>query len=107
MMLTGDIVIASEKLTKYLLVFKKRNDKSQWLAKAGYKIDNWQALENDLRGQILQNEAVHIEYTPYGELFEIRNTLVGPSMVTISVCTIWLKESETGIIKFITMYPDK
>jgi hypothetical protein len=34
--LPKNTVIAPEKLTRYLLVFKKRNDKSQWLAEAGY-----------------------------------------------------------------------
>jgi|TARA_B100001013_G_scaffold336757_1_gene256293 hypothetical protein len=43
------------------LVFKKRNDKSQWLNKAGYASENWQMLENDLRKQILPIEALLIE----------------------------------------------
>ena len=44
-------LIASEKLTNYLLVPRKRNDKSGWLAKAGYILTNWHVLETDLRNQ--------------------------------------------------------
>lgn len=51
MKLPENTLIAREKLTQYLLVLKKRNDKSQWLARAGYTIENWQSLENDLRAQ--------------------------------------------------------
>ena len=107
MKLTGNVIIAQEKLTKYLLVLKKRNDKSQWLAKAGYKVDNWNILENDLRNIMLQTEAIHIEDTLYGQLFEIRSNLTGPNTLSLSVCTIWMKESATEAIKFITMYPDR
>ncbi|MDA3938812.1 MAG: hypothetical protein PF693_05830 [Spirochaetia bacterium] len=107
MKLTDKVIIPKEKFTKYLLVFKKRNDKSQWLAKAGYKAGNWKILENDLKKQILRNDASYIEDTPYGQLYEIRGNLLGPNNNSIAICTIWLIESETGNTKFITMYPDK
>ncbi len=107
MKLNKNVIISREKLTKYLLILKKRNDKSQWLAKAGYTIDNWKILENDLREQILQNDAIFIEDTSYGQLYEIRGNLSGPNGNSLSACTIWMKESETGNTKFITMYPDR
>ncbi len=52
MRLSENTLISPEKLTDYLLIFKKRNDKSLWLAKLGYTIENWKALEYDLRKQI-------------------------------------------------------
>lgn len=55
MKLPEDTLIAYEKLTQYLLLLKKRNDKSQWLAEAGYTLENWQVLENDLRNQTKTN----------------------------------------------------
>ena len=99
--------ISREKLTKYLLVSRKRNDKSQWLAQAGYSIENWQVLENDLRNQILLMDATPIEETEYGQMFEIRGTLKGPNGRRLPACTVWMTEKATGITKFITMYPDK
>ena len=45
MKLSEDTLITYEKLTLYLLIQRKRNDKSQWLAQAGYSLKNWQVLE--------------------------------------------------------------
>jgi hypothetical protein len=107
MKLSENTLISPEKLTDYLLVFKKRNDKSQWLAKLGYTIENWKVLEYDLRKQILSLDVVPIEKTEYGQLYEIKGKLTGPNGISLSVCTNWMIETETGTSKFITMYPDK
>ena len=107
MKLPEHTIIAKEKLTGYLLEFKKRNDKSQWLAKAGYSRENWKILENDLRKQILSKEAVCLETTEYGRLYEIKGIIIGPNGTTLLVRTIWMIETETDISKFITMYPSE
>ncbi|MCD6224802.1 MAG: hypothetical protein J7K32_04650 [Deltaproteobacteria bacterium] len=107
MKLRKNIIIAQKKLTEYLLVVKKRNDKSQWLAKAGYILENWKKLEKDLREQILSIDAMPTESTEYGQTYEIRGKLFGTNGKSIAVCTIWMKESATKETKFITMYPDK
>jgi hypothetical protein len=107
MKLPENSLIAHEKLTQYLLISRKRNDKSQWLAQAGYTLENWQELKNDLRVQILPLVAMGIESTKYGQMYEIRGKLTGPNGKSLSVCTIWLTETETKSTKFITMYPDR
>jgi len=43
MNLPRDVVIAEEKLIGYLLVWRARNDKSGYLARAGYESSNWEA----------------------------------------------------------------
>lgn len=107
MRLPENTLIMPDKLTRYLLIVKKRNDKSQWLAKAGYTIENWQILREDLKKQILSMNAIPIEKTEYGQLYEINGKIIGPNGVKLSVCSVWMIESETGISKFITMYPNK
>lgn len=107
MKLPDDSQIAYEKLIQYLLALRKRNDKSKWLAQAGYSLENWQVLENDLRNQILSVDATLIENTEYGRMYEIRRNLIGPNGKSLPVCTIWLTETATGSTKLITMYPDK
>ena len=107
MKLPHDTLIAREKLMQYLLVCRKRNDKSQWLAQAGYTLENWQVLENDLRNQILSVDATSTENTVYGQMYEIKRNLIGPNGKSLPVCTIWMTETATGNTKFITMYPDK
>lgn len=88
MKLPRDALIAAEKLTRYIL-------------------DNWPQLEQDLREHLLSRDAVLIERTGYGELFEIRGSLVGPNGMVLGVRTVWMRERDSGITKFITLYPDK
>ncbi|MEG4500246.1 hypothetical protein QUB05_24290 [Microcoleus sp. F10-C6] len=59
-------VIPSAKLTNYLLIRLPKDDKSQFLDRGGYSIENWQQLDRDLRSQILPLEAELMENTKYG-----------------------------------------
>lgn len=107
MKLPSDALIATEKLTKYLLVKRPVGDKSEFLKRAGYTVDNWEELEQDIRQQILSQEAVPLEQSRYGDYFEIRASLTGPNRVALNVRTVWMKESRSGVTKFITLYPDR
>ena len=69
MKLPPDAFIATEKLTHYLLVRQARADKSQFLAKAGYSLENADQLMTDLRRQILQFDACLSEKNQFGDLF--------------------------------------
>jgi hypothetical protein len=104
--LPEDSHIAPEKLTRYLLVPQARGDKSTYLALAGYTLDNFTTLLTDLRAQILNQDAAALETTSYGQLYEIRAPLVGPSGRTLRVRTIWMTEYLSGVTKFITLIPD-
>jgi hypothetical protein len=104
--LPEDSHIAPEKLTRYLLVPQTRGDKSAYLALAGYTLDNFTTLLTDLRAQILNQDAAALETTSYGQLYEIRAPLVGPSGRTLHVRTIWMTEYLSGATKFITLIPD-
>ena len=106
MKLPEDSHIAPEKLTRYLLVPQTRGDKSAYLALAGYTLDNFTTLLTDLRAQILNQDAAALETTSYGQLYEIRAPLVGPSGRTLHVRTIWMTEYLSGATKFITLIPD-
>ena len=107
MKLPTDAQIAPEKLTSYLLVKRPVGDKSEFLKQAAYTLDNPERLEEDIRRQILILDAVSIEKTHYGELFEIRGSLAGPNSRILRVKTVWMQEFRTGITKFITLYPDR
>jgi hypothetical protein len=49
MKLPADAIIAAEKVTRYLLVSQTRGDKSAFLARGGYTIENADQLLHDLR----------------------------------------------------------
>lgn len=87
MKLPIDAQIALEKLTGYLLVKRPVGDKSAFLKQAGYTLDNPERLEDNVRKQILTQDAVAVETTRYGELFEIRATLAGPTGKVLEVKT--------------------
>ena len=106
MNLSRDAVISETKIKRYLLVWRVWNDKSQWLASAGYSMDNWQQLHSDIR-QLLEGSATFVRENPWGRLYEIRGVLSGPNGRKLAVRSIWMIESETGLTKFITLYADK
>jgi hypothetical protein len=102
-----DTVITLAKLKDYLLVWRGKDDKSKWLAIAGYTADNWRQLEKDLRLQILPLDAEFVEKTQFGQMFEIRGVLVGPNGIQLFLRSFWLLESDSRQTKFITLYPDR
>jgi hypothetical protein len=107
MKLSPNAIISERKLTEYLLSYRKRNDKSMWLATAGYHTENWNRLERDIRSQLLTLEAVFIEENQFGIVYEISGKLKGPNSKRLNVGSIWMKENATDLTKFITMYPLK
>ncbi|MEH2376038.1 DUF6883 domain-containing protein [Nostoc sp.] len=74
-----------------------------WLGLAGYTLDNWQQLEQDLRTQILTQPAEAIETTRYGHKYAIRACLRGINGVKLNILTIWMVTKDTT--KFVTLVP--
>ena len=107
MKLPENAIITREKITDYLLKWQPDNDKSKFLARAGYSSDNWQRLLEDIRTQILPTEAELMRKTAYGDLFRIRGKLLGPNGVSLRVITVWMAEYASRQTKFITLFPDK
>lgn len=104
-LLPQNAIIAEEKLTKYLLVPLPKDDKSQFLAKAGYSLGNWQQLEKDLRTQVLTQPAEQIETNHYAIKYAIHAQLCGVNGIKLSILTIWMVTGDPT--KFVTLVPDK
>jgi hypothetical protein len=66
MKLPEDILIPREKLTDYLLLPQQKNDKSAWLASAGFTLDRPELLEQALRELIRAEEAYIDREDEYG-----------------------------------------
>ena len=107
MRLPEDTFIAQEKLTEYLLQWRPEDDKSAFLAQAGYTLANADRLMADIRNQLMPLEAEASEETEYGPKYDVRGALNGPNGRILRVVTIWLTEEATGRTKFITLFPDK
>lgn len=100
-----DAEIALEKLTGYLLVFKEVDDKSKFLAQAGFTPDNPDELERAIRAQAAEYEAVQDWSNRFGDYFQVRGDLRGVNGRILSVIAIWLKDRESGRYRFITLKP--
>ena len=107
MRLPRDTVIAREKVTGYLLRWREEDDKSAFLALAGYTLENAEQLITDLREQLMTLDAEFIEDTEYGPKYRIRGTLTGPNGRALRVVTIWMADEAAGVTKFLTLYPEK
>lgn len=107
MKLPADSLIPLEKLTCYLLVPLPRADKSAFLARGGYVLANANRLIQDLRSQMLPLDALPAAANQFGQYYEIRGVMRGPSGVPLRVKTIWMREHLSGVTRFITLLPDK
>jgi hypothetical protein len=100
----SDAVIPIEKLTQYLLVPRQRNDKSKFLAQAGFGAGNSGDLIRAIRRLVAHNEAVQDRQDVYGRFYQVTGDLVGPSGI-LSVVTVWIERSVDGQIRFVTLKP--
>lgn len=86
MKLPSDAIIAIEKMTDYLLQWRPENDKSQFLAQAGYTEQHANRLARDIRRQLLTLEAEFEETTEYGEMYSIVGSLIDPNGGMFASC---------------------
>ena len=99
-----DAVIALEKLTKYLLTWRAKDDKSRYLAQGGFDQSNPKALEAAIRVAIAQTEAMIDRANQHGTYYNVRCDLSGPEGRKLPVVLIWLCRLD-GIYCFITLVP--
>ena len=95
MKLPADAIIAFDKVANYLLKWRPENDKSQFLARAGYTEHDAARLVDDIRRELLTLEAGHKETTEYGEMYGIVGKLAGPNGRVLPVVSIWMIEHVT------------
>lgn len=107
MKIPSDAIIADEKLTDYLLVPKLRNDKSKFLAGAGFTPANPEALRNAIRALADQAEAVPEKVTEYGTAYHVQGKLLGPGKRTVSVVLVWFQRSADNKFYFVTLKPSQ
>jgi hypothetical protein len=103
----GDAVIPQEKLTCYLLVPRSKDDKSKFLAQAGFTQENPDDLLNAILQLVLTSDAVEDNINEYGVFYTVEGNLQGLNGRSLLVITIWLQsrddESETIILSSIAV----
>ena len=96
-----------EKLTGYLLnvSHKRGGPKARLLLSVGYRADDPQRLESDLRTQHLSLDVTRTSENAYGVVYEIEGPIKTPSGRIVRFCSIWQVDTGTDVPRFITMYP--
>ncbi len=106
--LADQAVIAQDKLCNYLLNVAHRRgaSKARLLIAMGYRPDNWQRLEADIRAQHLTAEVHGVADTEYGRCYEIVAPLHGPAGRSVTFRSVWQIDTGKQVPRLITMYPE-
>ena len=107
MKLPQGAIISERKIKEYLLRPRAEDDKSGFLALAGYSLQTWRELERDLRREVEEGDALLIRTTQYGEIYHIKGQLKGPNGTILDLITVWIWLRATGDTRFATLVPDK
>lgn len=99
--------IATVKVRDYLLSREHSvgRFKAVFFESLGYSADAWQQLEADLRVLAVAGEATLGDQTKYGQKYEVRGTLSGPSGRSASVVTVWIVRWGEDSPSFVTAFP--
>ena len=73
----------------YLLIPQRRNDKSGFLAQAGFTQENPDLLEQAIRQLIAENNAILDRQNEYGTFYRVDGSLYGPKGL-LSTVTVWI-----------------
>lgn len=106
MRIPEDLIIPDSKITQYLLVLKARNDKSSFLAQAGFTQENPEALRLAIQRQAMNKEAIEEKNNEYGTFYQVEGELIGVNGVSLSVITVWLQRQIDGKFQFVTLKPN-
>ena len=107
MQIPQDSLIPDAKITRYLLIYRPYDDKSNFLAKANFTLENPEDLLAALRQVIQVGEAIEDRTDQYGVYYRVKGSLNGPNGISLKVITIWLHRSIDQEFQFITLVPDK
>lgn len=106
MKLPAEVVVAEDKLLRYLLVRRPWDDKSKYLAAAGFTIGNPEVLERAIRQLASTSESYEDGVNEYGVFWRTEGVLTGPFQA-LPVVLIWLQWKVDGSIRFVTLKPQR
>jgi hypothetical protein len=107
MKIPADARIALEKVSNYLLVPREWDDKSKFLAQAGFNRDQPELLLRAIRDLAMAVEAVEDGGNSYGVFLRAEGELQGPNGRSLQVVTIWIRWHLDGLVRFVTLKPRK
>jgi hypothetical protein len=79
--------------------------KAKFFDSIGYSRDDWQLLAAALRAIAASEDATPGDKTAFGDKYEVRGSLVGPSGRGAKVVTVWIVLKDESAPRFVTAYP--
>lgn len=79
--------------------------KAAFFRSIGYSAAEWHVLELDLRVLAAHGDASAVELTTFGQKYEVRGILQGPSGTKASVVTVWIVLAGEDLPRFVTACP--
>lgn len=104
--LPSHFVIATQKLTRYLLALRPIDDKSRFLALVGFSVARPEELEAGIRRLAASHDAKEDGTSEYGKFWRVEGVLLGPRG-RLKVVAIWLERSSDHSFHFVTLKPLK
>ena len=104
MKIPSSAIIPDEKLTNYLLVPRPWDDKSRYLAQAGFRGDRPEVLRDAIRELTDRQDAAEDGFNEYGVYWRVEGDLIGPAG-NLPVVLIWLRWALDETIHFVTLKP--
>jgi len=105
---SDNAVVDVEKVRDYLLSASHPvgRMKAAFFMALGYLEAEWSQLQRDLLEFAQLHSATPGRFTRYGNKYEVRGTLKGPSGRTASLQTVWIVRHGEDFPRFITAFPD-
>ena len=79
--------------------------KAAFFSALGYTMNNWERLHEDLLQLARSGDAVAGEETLYGQKYEVRGTLMGPSGRPARLVSVWIVLNGETYPQLVTAYP--
>ena len=107
MQIPSKAIIPEDKLTRYLLVFRDKDDKSKFLAQAGFTLENAASLQKAIIQLITVEDAIRDGKNEYGIFYRVEGMLEGVNGINLAVVTIWILRYIDDCFQFVTLKPRK
>jgi hypothetical protein len=105
MRIPEDAIIPMEKLTKYLLMSRPFDDKSKFLAQAGFTLENPDDLMSALCRLAIGAEGVEDGTNEYGTFYRVEGDIVGSNGRPLAVVIVWIRWHSDHSFHFVTLKP--
>ena len=102
-----NVYINPQKVKDYLLNINHPDGgpKAKLLLNLGFSASDASLLENAIVDHATSNDVSAVITTPFGEKYLIEGPIETPARKILKIRSVWVKELNGELIKFVTLYP--